>query len=124
MPLILRVSKGALGWLGRVFGKEWKMILIAALVALCGTSLYACTWEKQKYSAAAAKVTEAREELKVAQARAAEAAVRVQDANEEAAKRSKGVEDAIEASPEWGAEPVPDAVRDELCATLDCGEAS
>lgn len=122
IKIILAGLKRVLAAVFGLFGKDWKLVAIAALVAVCGTSLYACNWEKQKHAVASAKVTEAREELRVAQAQAAIAAVRVQEANKEATERGQEVEDAIQSNKDWGSAPVPDDVRDSLCRTIDCGE--
>lgn len=119
MTVVITLIKKVFG----VFGKNWKLVGVSALVAVCGTSVYACSWERQKHEAASSKVTEARAELREAQARAAAAAVKVQESNNEATKRTREVDDAIQSNAEWGNGVVPDAVHDSLCGTIDCGEA-
>lgn len=102
---------------------NWRLTGIAIGVALLGTSLYACTWEKTKVAVKAEQVQQARQQLEVLEKHVQRSAIEVQEASQEASKRVREVDNAIQKSGDWGDAPVPDAVRNELCATINCGEA-
>lgn len=102
---------------------NWKLTLAALLVAATGTSLYACSWEKAKVAVKQERVEQARAQLEVLEKHTERAAIKVQEAQQDSDARIKEVDNAVQQSSGWGDNPVPDSVRIELCATLNCAEA-